>query len=436
MSIPSRSGRLYSMNVIDDFSSYVWSLPLKSKNEAASVFQWWHKAIQNLSNRHLSTLVTDNGELVSKAMSDYCLVNGITHLHTAPYTSAHNGRAERLHRTLLDKAQTMRLACSAPPNMWDEFCATAAYLTNLTASSSLNGKTPFELWHGRTPSLSHLREIGCLAYALIPTHNPKILQRSTPCKMIGYAPLSKAYRLWDTSTNKIFNSFHVTFFEHLDTIETPLLPNTTLGTTHALSPPTWDSPAFSVTPPPPPSPHSLHPPIPPTLPYPSTAVFPLDSPHPSENNTVTATASPHITSPQITTTNTVDNTNNAATTQNDDAHIHLDTSCSNRNVSTPSPNTHRPSNNNSDTPEIPTSCHTCHRWHLHQSRGRLGAWVSRGNQPLVVIIGSVSTYLLLWLMTLVPVTVCRHLLPSAPSVDVPVTSTYVCVFWTLLPPSI
>ena len=78
----------------------------------------------------------------------------------------------------------------------------------------------------------------------------------------------------------------------------------------------------------------------------------------------------------------------------------------------------------------------CHRWHLHQSRGRLGAWVSRGNQPLAMIIGSASTYLLLWLMTLVPVIVCRHLPPLAPSVDVPVTSTYVCVFWTLLPPSV
>ena len=78
----------------------------------------------------------------------------------------------------------------------------------------------------------------------------------------------------------------------------------------------------------------------------------------------------------------------------------------------------------------------CHRRHLHQSRGRLGVWVSCGNRPLVVIIGSVSTYLLLWLMTLVPAIVCHHLPPSAPSVDVPVTSTYVCVFWTLLPPSI
>jgi hypothetical protein len=78
----------------------------------------------------------------------------------------------------------------------------------------------------------------------------------------------------------------------------------------------------------------------------------------------------------------------------------------------------------------------CHRWHLHQSRGRLGAWVSCGNQPLGAIIGSVSTYLLLWLITLVLAIVCCHLPPSAPSIDVPVTSTYICVFWTLLPPSI
>ena len=84
----------------------------------------------------------------------------------------------------------------------------------------------------------------------------------------------------------------------------------------------------------------------------------------------------------------------------------------------------------------PDSHHRCHRRHLHRSRGRLGAWVSCGNRPLVAIIGSVSMYPLLWLMTLVPVIVCRHLPPSPPSFDVPVTSTYVCVFWTLLPPSI
>ena len=78
----------------------------------------------------------------------------------------------------------------------------------------------------------------------------------------------------------------------------------------------------------------------------------------------------------------------------------------------------------------------CHCQHLHQSRGRLGVWVSRGNRPLIVITSSVSTYLRLSLMTPAPVTVCCHPPPLAPSIDVPVTSPYVCVFWTLLPLSI
>lgn len=118
----------------------------------------------------------------------------------------------------------MRLVCNAPPNLWEEFCATAAYLTNLTASTSIDRRTPYELWFQHVPSLSHLREIGCRAFALIPTNNPKILQHTVPCVLIGYAPCAKAYRLWDCSTGKIFNSFHVAFIEHLEELPSKLLP--------------------------------------------------------------------------------------------------------------------------------------------------------------------------------------------------------------------
>jgi hypothetical protein len=117
----------------------------------------------------------------------------IEHQLTAPYTSAHNGRAEHLHRTLMGKVWTMCLACNAPTSLWDEFMATAAYLTTLTAFSTINGKTPYKMWYGKIPSLSHLWEIGCHAFALIMTNNPKILQRSVPCVLIGYAAHSKSY---------------------------------------------------------------------------------------------------------------------------------------------------------------------------------------------------------------------------------------------------
>jgi len=106
MSIPSRSGRLYSMNIIDDFSSFVWSLPLRSKAEAAPVLQEWLTTLEVQTPHHLQSFVTDNSELASNQIQSWCSTKDILHLFIAPYTSAHNGCAEHLHQTLLDKART------------------------------------------------------------------------------------------------------------------------------------------------------------------------------------------------------------------------------------------------------------------------------------------------------------------------------------------
>jgi len=243
MAVASHSGSVYSMNLIDDFSGYVWSVPLRSKSEACKAIQVWHKAVMTQTGDKLQILVTDNGELVSTKVRDWCNAEGIDHQLTAPYMSAHNGRAERLHRTLLGKARAMRLACNAPAFLWDEFCATAAYLMTLTAATANNGKTPYELWFGRKPSLSHLKEIGCRAFALHIPALSKIYQRSAPCVLIGYAPHSKAYRLWDPASSRIFNSFHVSFTEHLDSESSPLSPGTVLGASPPTSPPSWDCPS-------------------------------------------------------------------------------------------------------------------------------------------------------------------------------------------------
>ena len=105
--------------------------------------------------------------------------------------------------------------------MWDEFCATSAYLHNLTNTSANNGKSSYELWHSYKPPLLHLHEIGCYAFSLITTNNPKILHCSIPCIFIDYAPNAKAYQLWDPTTNHIFNFFHVSFIE---TCQLPVPP--------------------------------------------------------------------------------------------------------------------------------------------------------------------------------------------------------------------
>lgn len=142
--------------------------------------------------------------------------NGITHQFTGPYTSAYNGHAKCLLHALLEKAWMMRIVCNVPPSMWDK--SVPHFLINLSTSSSLHGRTPYEYWFNQLLSLSHLHEIGCQAYALIyfHLHNPKLLPHSIPCIMISYGLTQR--HTDSRSTNRIFNSFHITFIEHLDSL--------------------------------------------------------------------------------------------------------------------------------------------------------------------------------------------------------------------------
>ncbi|KAF9536756.1 hypothetical protein CPC08DRAFT_701398, partial [Agrocybe pediades] len=67
----------------------------------------------------------------------------------------------------MNKQRAMRAYAKLPPNMWDELYITGAYLHNRTITRANNNQSPFELWHGRKPNLSHLREIGSRAFVLI-----------------------------------------------------------------------------------------------------------------------------------------------------------------------------------------------------------------------------------------------------------------------------
>ena len=110
----SHTRNVYTMNFIDDFSSYVWCVLLKCKSDASTALQTWHRAVTTQSILTLKILVTDNGELVSASTSCWCDTYGIDHQCTVPYMSAQNGHAECLHCTLFGHTCAMHLACNAP----------------------------------------------------------------------------------------------------------------------------------------------------------------------------------------------------------------------------------------------------------------------------------------------------------------------------------
>jgi len=99
-----------------------------------------------------------------------------------------------------------------------ECVQTAAYLKDHTLTCTLKDKTPYEIYYGQKPDLSHLRKLGCKAFILIQSSSrPKIYSRSVECVLVGYSPNSKAFRCWNKQTGHITVSRNVHFIESKDT---------------------------------------------------------------------------------------------------------------------------------------------------------------------------------------------------------------------------
>jgi hypothetical protein len=78
----------------------------------------------------------------------------------------------------------------------------------------LGGKTPYELWIGSKPAVSHLRTFGCVAHVKVTKPNLKKLDdRSRPMIFVRYEPGLAAYRCYDPKTRSVHVSRDVIFDE-------------------------------------------------------------------------------------------------------------------------------------------------------------------------------------------------------------------------------
>ncbi|XP_062529208.1 uncharacterized protein LOC105841774 isoform X3 [Bombyx mori] len=129
-----------------------------------------------------------------------------------------NGLAERMNRTLVERARCMLFYANLEKKFWTEAVATAAYVVNRSPTKSLEGKTPYELWKGKKPNLSHLKIFGSEAMVHVPKEKRhKWDKKSVKMIFMGYCDSSKGYRLMDPKTLKIIKSRDVIFIENVET---------------------------------------------------------------------------------------------------------------------------------------------------------------------------------------------------------------------------
>ena len=84
------------------------------------------------------------------------------------YNSAWNGPAERLNRTLQDKARAGLYECNLPKGLWGEAVLYSQHSQELLSPAKGQDMTPYENWHGIKPNVRRFGIFGCLAYISIP----------------------------------------------------------------------------------------------------------------------------------------------------------------------------------------------------------------------------------------------------------------------------
>ena len=129
MSSTSLSGFEYYITFIDDYSRKTWIYFLKAKNEVFEKFKEFKALIENLSDKRIKTLWSDNGrEYTSKEFESFCKDAGIKRELTSPYNPQQNGVAKRKNRTIIKAVKTMIYDQDLPRHLWVEVARTVVYV--------------------------------------------------------------------------------------------------------------------------------------------------------------------------------------------------------------------------------------------------------------------------------------------------------------------
>jgi transposase InsO family protein len=189
-------GRRYFLLLIDDLSRYMWIVVLGSKGEAADAIRRAQAAAEVECGRKLRVLRTDN-EFMAAEFASYCVDESIQCHYSAPYSPQQNGVVERRNQTVVGMARALLKQRAMSAVLWGEAVVMTIYILNRSPTKALNGRTLYEAWHGRKPTVSHLRVFDCITFAKKLGHIRKLDDRSTPGVFIGYAEDSKAYCILD-----------------------------------------------------------------------------------------------------------------------------------------------------------------------------------------------------------------------------------------------
>nr|GEV96493.1 hypothetical protein [Tanacetum cinerariifolium] len=161
--------KLYCLVVTDDYSRFTWVFFLATTDETSGILKSFITRIENLVDHEVKVIRCDNGtEFKNKEMNQFCEMK--------------------------------------------EAVNTACYVQNRVLVVKPHNKTPYELFHGRTLTLSFMRPFGCRV-TILNTIDPlgKVDGKADEGFFVGYSLNSKAFRVFNSRTRIVEENLHIRF---------------------------------------------------------------------------------------------------------------------------------------------------------------------------------------------------------------------------------
>ena len=210
------SGYRYYIIFVDDYSRYCWLYPMKRRSDSLACFTSFKNMGENQFNQRLKLFQCDGAkELVEGLFRSFLDANGISLRVSCPHTSQQNGIAERKHRHIREIGLSLLHQASLPRHLWLEAFSTTVFLVNRLPTPVLSRRSPYEALFGTRPDYTLLRIFGCSCYPFLGDYgHDKLTPKTRRCIFIGYSIIHKGYRCFDSSSGRIFISWHVVFNEN------------------------------------------------------------------------------------------------------------------------------------------------------------------------------------------------------------------------------
>ncbi|GJR51196.1 putative ribonuclease H-like domain-containing protein [Tanacetum coccineum] len=219
--VSSLMHKKYCLVVTNDYNRFTWFFFLTTKDETSEILKNFVKEIENLVNKKVKIIRSDNGtEFKNKVMDDFCKEKCIKREYSIARTPQQNGVAERRNRTLIEAARTMLADSKLPTTFWAKVISTVCYVQNKVLVVKPHNKTPYELFRGFKLALSFMKPFGCHVTILNTLDSlGKFDGQSDEDFFVRYSLSSKAFRVYNTRTRRVEKNLHIGFLENKPMIE-------------------------------------------------------------------------------------------------------------------------------------------------------------------------------------------------------------------------